>query len=109
MVKSSIWHRCCGAKVIHDFVGGVDQQALTTIMAAVPDNQVYAGETLNPKLAFAALNESQMGHAPEQLLLEAGFVEFLAAPNVTFGPDDGTHGINLHFFVKPVKGMVWKT
>lgn len=85
-MRRQLWPLCCGASIISGFkdVGTKTPEQLVeqinSACAAIPDLQVYGGETINPQLTFLTLNGSQMASkAIRQALDAAGFVQFGAS------------------------------
>lgn len=67
-MRTQNWPLCCGAKIISGFkhVGNETVEELITKINAIcdeftPDHQIFAGETINPKLTFLTLNSGQVG------------------------------------------------
>jgi hypothetical protein len=66
-MRRQLWPLCCGASIISGFkdVNKLTEDELITdinaSVAMVPDMQVFAGETINPKFTFLTLNSGQMG------------------------------------------------
>ena len=79
-MRRQLWPLCCGASIISGFkdVGLMTEaqlvDAIEDTLDAVPDFQVFAGETIVPKLTFLTLNAGQMGSKKiMQAIEKAGF------------------------------------
>lgn len=85
-MRTQLWPLCCGISIISGFksVGNSTPEELVKQIEdtcnAIPDHQVYAGETITPKLTFLTLNGTQMGSkAIRQAVEKAGFIQFGAS------------------------------
>lgn len=81
-MRRQLWPLCCGASILSGFkdVASLSDEKLTnqildTIDNQIPDFQVYAHETMTPKLTFLTLNAGQTG-SPKimEAIKKAGFV-----------------------------------
>lgn len=88
-MRRQLWPLCCGASIISGFkaVHGLQEEELvkqieSTITEYVPDLQVYANETICPKLTFLTLNAGQWGSEKiRNAVTKAGFkLLFTASP-----------------------------
>lgn len=85
-MRTQLWPLCCGAQIISGFknVGAMTEEAMVKAInetvLAVPDHQVYAGETIIPKLTYLTLNSGQTS-SPKIMsaIAAAGFVLFATA------------------------------
>lgn len=99
-MRRQLWPLCCGASIISGFkkintqtpVDEIVKQINDTITQYVPDHQVYAYETICPKLTYLTLNQQQAGMQNlREAVDKAGFVLFAtASPRCT----------TQHFFVR---------
>lgn len=102
-MRRQLWPLCCGASIISGFKDAHKYKdeaefvkAITDVCSSTPDLQVFAGETINPKLTFLTLNSTQM--ASEKIMgaiKAAGFVRLgTGAPR---GSEQG-------FFIRDLSG-----
>lgn len=86
-MRTQLWPLCCGASIISGFksVGSLTHDQLVKQMTDIinnytPDNQVFKGEAIRPKLVFLTLNSSQMQSDKLMKAVEAvGFKKFAKA------------------------------
>lgn len=65
-MRTQMWPLCCGARIISGFKSvaqlsdaELDEQIKGTLNA-VPDLQIFSGETMKPNFTFLTLNSAQM-------------------------------------------------
>lgn len=79
-MRTQLWSLCCGAKIIsgfkdaHKFTEAELVDRINATLNETPDLQVFAGETINPKLTFLTLNSSQV--ASEKIMNAIGACGF---------------------------------
>lgn len=86
-MRRQLWPLCCGAAIISGFKDVANlsedelvEQILSTINDNTPDLQVFAGETINPKLTLLTLNQGQTGSKKiMDAIAKAGFVKVFEA------------------------------
>ena len=87
-MRTQMWPLCCGARIISGFqnVAKLDDAQLDTAIAktldAIPDHQIFGGETFKPAFTFLTLNSSQTDSPKLMAAVErAGFkLIFTGAP-----------------------------
>lgn len=85
-LRTQLWPLCCGASILSGFkdVGTLTDAELTkeiqTACSSIPDNQVYKGEGITPKLTYLTLNSGQtQSKKIMDAVTKAGFVLFATA------------------------------
>lgn len=79
-MRTQMWPLCCGARIISGFKNVATlndaqlDQAIKDTLAAIPDHQIFSGETFKPAFTFLTLNSGQTASPKLMAAVErAGF------------------------------------